>query len=117
MDTSIGELFTARRGNKIYKVVYHHEIGFILEKPRLSYEIVVAEVAQILKIHPESVRRLVRGGALRARRVGMKFIFDYSYVRKFATYYDNRAGNKSIGIRHAFTINDTIDRYAIMRTR
>ena len=89
----INDCFSGTYKNKRYAIIYHDDIGWVLPKPMLSYEIGCIEAAKILNIHPESVRRLARKGAIKRRKVGGKFLFEYSHIKKFADTYDPRPGN------------------------
>ncbi len=55
----------------------------------------VDEVGQRLKIHPESVRRLIRQGKLPAIKFGNKWLVEISTLDQFASRYDPRPGNKA----------------------
>jgi excisionase family DNA binding protein len=55
----------------------------------------VDEVSQRLKIHPESVRRLIRQGKLPAIKFGNKWLVEISTLDQFASRYDPRPGNKA----------------------
>ena len=61
------------------------------------YKIIgVKDAAAVLGIHPESVRRLVRQGKLKAYRnsgLGVMF-FDKEYLLNFSKFYDNKTGNR-----------------------
>ncbi len=55
----------------------------------------VNEVAERLKIHPESVRRLIRQGKLPATKFGNKWLVEKAFLDQFASGYDSRRGNKA----------------------
>ena len=52
----------------------------------------VLEVSNILEIHPETVKRLIREGKLTATKFGNKWIMELDRVREFANTYDGRRG-------------------------
>jgi excisionase family DNA binding protein len=55
----------------------------------------VDDVSKRLKIHPESVRRLIRQGKLPAIKFGNKWLVERATLEQFAGYYDPRPGNKA----------------------
>jgi len=55
----------------------------------------VLEVAQRLRIHPESVRRLIRKGKLPALKFGNKWLVEKFVLEQYASGYDRRPGNKA----------------------
>ena len=55
----------------------------------------VADVAKRLRIHPESVRRLIRQGKLPAIKFGNKWLVDKVVLEQYANRYDPRPGNKA----------------------
>jgi len=55
----------------------------------------VNEVSKRLKIHPESVRRLIRQGKLPAIKFGNKWLVERATLEQFANHYDPRPGNKA----------------------
>ena len=55
----------------------------------------VDEVSERLKIHPESVRRLIRQGKLPAIKFGNKWLVERATLEQFAGHYDPRPGNKA----------------------
>jgi excisionase family DNA binding protein len=55
----------------------------------------VDEVSKRLKIHPESVRRLIRKGKLPAIKFGNKWLVERATLEQFASHYDPRPGNKA----------------------
>ena len=54
----------------------------------------VSEAADVLSIHPESVRRLYRQKKLKAIKIGNTLLFPRNAVEAFAADYDPRPGNK-----------------------
>lgn len=57
--------------------------------------VTVAEVAERLNIHPESVRRLIRAGKLPARKFANAWLIDKTTLEQFASNYDPRPGRKA----------------------
>ena len=55
----------------------------------------VTEAGKRLKIHPESVRRLIRQGKLPAIRFGNKWLIERHVLEQFASHYDPRPGQKA----------------------
>lgn len=55
----------------------------------------VDDVSKRLKIHPESVRRLIRQGKLPAIKFGNKWLIERATLEQFASHYDPRPGNKA----------------------
>jgi len=55
----------------------------------------VDDVSKRLKIHPESVRRLIRQGKLPAIKFGNKWLVERATLEQFANHYDPRPGNKA----------------------
>lgn len=55
----------------------------------------VDDVSKRLKIHPESVRRLIRQGKLPAIKFGNKWLVERAALEQFASHYDPRPGNKA----------------------
>jgi excisionase family DNA binding protein len=55
----------------------------------------VPEVADRLKIHEESVRRLIRQGKLPAIKFGNKWLVEKAILEQYASRYDPRPGNKA----------------------
>jgi excisionase family DNA binding protein len=53
----------------------------------------VEKAAEKLKVHPESVRRLIRDGKLKAVKLGNKWVLYRAYVEQYAREYDPRPGN------------------------
>lgn len=53
----------------------------------------VEEAAERLKVHPESVRRLLREGKLKATKIGNRWLLHRAYVEQYARGYDPRPGN------------------------
>ncbi len=52
----------------------------------------VSEAAKILKVHPETVRRLIREGKLPATKFGNKWLLDRDRVLMFAATYPGQPG-------------------------
>lgn len=50
----------------------------------------VHDAAEILDIHPESVRRLIRQGVIKAQKFGPKYFIGEAFMDKFADAYDPR---------------------------
>jgi len=61
----------------------------------LENYVTVAEAAKRLNIHPESVRRLIRGGKLPARKFANTWLVDRTTLEQFASNYDPRPGKKA----------------------
>lgn len=57
--------------------------------------VTVAEAAKRLNIHPESVRRLIRGGKLPARKFANTWLIERTTLDQFASNYDPRPGKKA----------------------
>ncbi len=55
----------------------------------------VDDVSKRLKIHPESVRRLIRQGKLPAIKFGNKWLVERATLEQFTSHYDPRSGNKA----------------------
>ncbi len=55
----------------------------------------VEAVAERLRIHPESVRRLIRQGKLPAIKFGNKWLVEKVVLEQYASHYDPRPGNKA----------------------
>jgi excisionase family DNA binding protein len=55
----------------------------------------VDDVSKRLKIHPESVRRLIRQGKLPAIKFGNKWLIERATLEQYASHYDPRPGNKA----------------------
>ncbi len=55
----------------------------------------VDEIGERLRIHPESVRRLIRQRKLPAIKFGNKWLVDKTTLEQFANHYDPRPGNKA----------------------
>jgi excisionase family DNA binding protein len=62
---------------------------------RLENYATVAEVADRLNIHPESVRRLIRNKKLPARKFGNTWLVERTTLEQFASHYDPRPGKKA----------------------
>lgn len=85
--------FRATRNGRLYTIVYHHEIGWITQRPFVvGLEIGVVKVGRILDIHPESVRRLIRSKHIPARKVGTKWMIRERDVMKMANWYTGQRG-------------------------
>ncbi len=56
----------------------------------------VPEAAERLRIHPESVRRLIRAGRLPAKKFGNSWLIARDVLEQFATGYDRRPGNRAM---------------------
>jgi excisionase family DNA binding protein len=52
----------------------------------------VTEASRILKVHPETVKRLIRDGKLSATKFGNKWIMDRDHLQSFASTYDGSRG-------------------------
>ena len=50
------------------------------------------EAAQLLKVHPETVKRLIRRKHLPATKVGNKWIIERERLLEFGATYDRRRG-------------------------
>lgn len=61
----------------------------------LSQYVGVKQVSERLRIHPESVRRLIRQGKLPAIKFGNKWLVEVSTLEQYASRYDPRPGNKA----------------------
>ncbi len=57
--------------------------------------VTVGEAAHRLNIHPESVRRLIRGGKLAARKFANTWLIEKNLLEQFASRYDPRPGKKA----------------------
>ncbi|GAB4443402.1 MAG: helix-turn-helix domain-containing protein [Anaerolineae bacterium] len=55
----------------------------------------VQEAAEKLRIHPESVRRLIRQGKLPAKKFANTWLIEWEVLEQFASHYDPRPGNKA----------------------
>ena len=55
----------------------------------------VDNVSKRLKIHPESVRRLIRQGKLPAIKFGNMWLIERATLDQYAGHYDPRPGNKA----------------------
>jgi len=55
----------------------------------------VKEAGTRLRIHPESVRRLIRQGKLPAIRFANKWLIERDVLEQFASRYDPRPGQKA----------------------
>ena len=52
----------------------------------------VIEASNILDVHPETVKRLIREGKLTATKFGNKWIMDRDRLQMFANTYHGRRG-------------------------
>ena len=52
----------------------------------------VDEAARILRVHPETVKRLIRKKVLAAAKVGNKWVIERDRLDVFAGSYDRRRG-------------------------
>lgn len=52
----------------------------------------VLGASKILKVHPETVKRLIREGKLPATKFGNKWIIERDLLAAFAGSYDGRRG-------------------------
>lgn len=57
----------------------------------------VLETARTLEIHPETVRRLIRKGSIRATLWGNKYWIKREDLESFASTYDPKPGRKAKG--------------------
>ena len=55
----------------------------------------VAAAAEILKVHPETIKRLIRRKVLPAEKVGNKWVIERDRLQGFAGAYDSRRGRDS----------------------
>jgi excisionase family DNA binding protein len=55
----------------------------------------VRDAADKLRIHPESVRRLIRQGKLPAKKFANNWVIEVEVLEQFASHYDPRPGNKA----------------------
>lgn len=55
----------------------------------------VKDAAEKLRIHPESVRRLIRQGKLPAKKFANTWLIEREVLEQFAGHYDPRPGNKA----------------------
>lgn len=62
---------------------------------RFENYVTVAEAAERLNIHPESVRRLIRSGKLPARKFANAWLIEKATLEQFASNYDPRPGRKA----------------------
>ncbi len=67
----------------------------MLKENLLAQYVGVEEIGERLKIHPESVRRLIRQGKLPAIKFGNKWLVMRDTLEQFASHYDPRPGNKA----------------------
>jgi excisionase family DNA binding protein len=57
--------------------------------------VTVADAAERLGIHPESVRRLIRTGRLPAKKFSVSWLIERDVLEQFASGYDRRPGNRA----------------------
>ena len=62
---------------------------------RFENYVTVADAAERLNIHPESVRRLIRSGKLPARKFANAWLIEKATLEQFASNYDPRPGRKA----------------------
>ena len=62
---------------------------------RFEDYLTVKEASERLRIHPESVRRLIRQGKLPATKLMNNWFIEKSVLAMFASRYDPRPGNKA----------------------
>jgi len=62
---------------------------------RFDDYVTIADAAERLGIHPESVRRLVRKGQLPAKKFAHSWLIERDVLEQFAVGYDRRPGNKA----------------------
>lgn len=55
----------------------------------------VLEAGRRLRIHPESVRRLIRQGKIPAIKFSSKWLIERAALEQFASIYDPRPGPKA----------------------
>lgn len=56
----------------------------------------LVQAAQVLGIHPQSLRRLIKAGNVPARMFAGKYLIEKSALNQFKTTYDPRPGRKPI---------------------
>lgn len=56
----------------------------------------IEEAAETLRVHPESVRRIIRNGRLRASKLGGKWFVNRVYLQQYARSYNPRPGNNRL---------------------
>ena len=61
----------------------------------LDNYVTVSDAAKRLNIHPESVRRLIRGGKLPARKFANTWLIEQATLEQYASNYDPRPGKKA----------------------
>ena len=62
----------------------------------LSNYIGISETARQLGIHEESLRRLLRIGTLRGRKIGGQWLIDREDLAVFASTYDAKTGKRRL---------------------
>ena len=63
---------------------------------RFSNYVNLAEAAALLRIHPQSLRRLIKQGKLPTRLFGGKYLLERAVVETFAASYNPRPGRRAI---------------------
>jgi excisionase family DNA binding protein len=56
----------------------------------------LVQAAQVLGIHPQSLRRLIKAGHVPARMYAGKYLIERAALNQFKTTYDPRPGRKPI---------------------
>ncbi len=56
----------------------------------------LVEAAQVLNIHPQSLRRLIKNGKMPARLFAGKYLIERDKLEMFKANYDPRPGRKPI---------------------
>ncbi len=56
----------------------------------------LVEAAQVLGIHPQSLRRLIKDGKIPARKFAGKYLIERDKLEMFKSNYDPRPGRKPI---------------------
>ena len=56
----------------------------------------LVQAAQVLGIHPQSLRRLIKGGKMPARLFAGKYLIERDKLEMFKANYDPRPGRKPI---------------------
>ena len=63
---------------------------------RFSNFVDLVEAAGLLRIHPQSLRRLIKQGKIRTRLFAGKYLLERADVETFSASYDPRPGRKAI---------------------
>ena len=90
--------FTAEYKGKKYDVVFHEALGYILKRPfaiKTDTLLTVTEAAEKLGIHPESVRRLIRQGRIKAEKHGNSYLISSSIVTDMERWYSGKTGKNA----------------------